>query len=101
MDFTRFMNKFNDFEKQLSPTSALKLSFDNITPESDEPPEGKKFWGVPVPEFVSEWIEDEFADPPIFYDGIPVLRKVRRLCNRDDFLLTCVLVSDFRWKTYG
>lgn len=72
------MNKFNDFEKQLSPTSELKLSFDNITPESDEPPEvNKKFWGVPVPEFVSEWIDDEFSDPPIFYEGFPVHRKVR------------------------
>lgn len=101
MDFTRFMNKFNDFEKQLSPTSALKLSFDNITPESDEPPEvNKRFWGVPVPEFVSEWIEDEFSEPPTFYEGFLVLRKVRRLCNRSATVFFN-FISDFRWKTFG
>jgi len=81
MDFTRFMNKFNEIERQLSPTSALRLSFDNISPESEEPPDGnKRLWGVPVPPFVSEkvvsWIEEEFNEAPVFYNGNSVLKKV-------------------------
>lgn len=79
MDFTKFMNKFNEIERQLSPTSALRLSFDNISPETEEP-ENKRLWGVPVPPFVSDkvvsWIEEEFTDPPIFYNDILVLKKV-------------------------
>ena len=79
MDFTKFMNKFNEIERQLSPTSALRLSFDNISPETEEP-ENKRLWGVPVPPFVSDkvvsWIEEEFTDPPIFFNDFLVLRKV-------------------------
>lgn len=80
MDFTRFMNKFNEIERQLSPTSALRLSFDNISPESEEPPDGKRLWGVPVPPFVSDkvvsWIEEEFNEAPVYYNGNCVLKKV-------------------------
>ncbi|XP_016929607.2 phosphatidylinositol-3,5-bisphosphate 3-phosphatase MTMR6 isoform X1 [Drosophila suzukii] len=84
MDFTRFMNKFNEIERQLSPTSALRLSFDNISPESEEPPDGnKRLWGVPVPPFVSEkvvsWIEEEFNEAPVFYNGNSVLKKVENV----------------------
>uniref|UniRef100_A0A1B0AAZ5 Myotubularin phosphatase domain-containing protein n=1 Tax=Glossina pallidipes TaxID=7398 RepID=A0A1B0AAZ5_GLOPL len=57
MDLTRFMNKFNEIERQLSPTSALRLSFDNISPETEEP-ESKRLWGVPVPPFVSDKVEN-------------------------------------------
>lgn len=82
MDFTRFMNKFNEIERQLSPTSALRLSFDNISPETEEPPDGKRLWGVPVPPFVSEkvvsWIEEEFNEAPVYYNGNSVLKKVTR-----------------------
>lgn len=80
MDFTKFMNKFNEIERQLSPTSALRLSFDNISPESEEPDVNKRLWGVPVPPFVSDkvvnWIEEEFNEPPIFYNGDSVIKKV-------------------------
>lgn len=79
MDFTKFMNKFNEIERQLSPTSALRLSFDNISPETEEP-ENKRLWGVPVPPFVSDkvvsWIEEEFTEPPIFFNDVLVLKKV-------------------------
>lgn len=65
----------------MSPTSALRLSFDNISPETEEPPDGnKRLWGVPVPPFVSEkvvsWIEEEFNEAPVFYNGNSVLKKV-------------------------
>lgn len=80
MDFTKFMNKFNEIERQLSPTSALRLSFDNISPETDEPDVNKRLWGVPVPPFVSDkvvsWIEEEFQEAPIYYNGNSVLKKV-------------------------
>ncbi|KAI8128627.1 Myotubularin-related protein 8 [Lucilia cuprina] len=82
MDFTKFMNKFNEIERQLSPTSALRLSFDNISPETEEP-ENKRLWGVPVPPFVSDkvvsWIEEEFTDPPIFFNDFLVLKKVENV----------------------
>uniref|UniRef100_A0A1A9W9M5 Myotubularin phosphatase domain-containing protein n=1 Tax=Glossina brevipalpis TaxID=37001 RepID=A0A1A9W9M5_9MUSC len=82
MDFTRFMNKFNEIERQLSPTSALRLSFDNISPETEEP-ESKRLFGVPVPPFVSDkvvtWLEEEFTDPPIFYGDTLVLKKVENV----------------------
>ncbi|XP_054736354.1 myotubularin-related protein 8 isoform X1 [Anastrepha obliqua] len=83
MDFTKFMNKFNEIERSLSPTSALRLSFDNISPESEEPDANKRLWGVPVPPFVSDkvvsWIEEEFNEPPIFYNGNAVIRKVENV----------------------
>lgn len=82
MDFTKFMNKFNEVERSLSPTSSLRLNFDNISPETEEPEENKRIWGVPVPPFVSEkvvsWIEEEFNEPPIYYNGNAVIRKVRK-----------------------
>uniref|UniRef100_A0A1B0FPT2 phosphatidylinositol-3,5-bisphosphate 3-phosphatase n=1 Tax=Glossina morsitans morsitans TaxID=37546 RepID=A0A1B0FPT2_GLOMM len=74
--------KFNEIERQLSPTSALRLSFDNISPETEEP-ESKRLWGVPVPPFVSDkvvtWLEEEFTDPPIFYGDTLVLKKVENV----------------------
>ncbi|XP_037941946.1 uncharacterized protein LOC119674861 [Teleopsis dalmanni] len=83
MDFTKFMNKFNEIERQLSPTSALRLSFDNISPETEEPEPNKRLWGVPVPPFVSEkvvsWIEEEFNEPPIYYNGNNVIKKVENV----------------------
>lgn len=83
MDFTKFMNKFNEIERQLSPTSALRLSFDNISPETDEPDINKRLWGVPVPPFVSDkvvsWIEEEFQETPIYYNGDNVIKKVENV----------------------
>ncbi|XP_067631300.1 myotubularin-related protein 6 isoform X1 [Eurosta solidaginis] len=83
MDFTKFMNKFNDIERTLSPTSSLRLTFDNISPESEEPDANKRLWGMPVPPFVSDkvvsWIEEEFNEPPIFYNGNAVLHKVENV----------------------
>jgi len=94
MDFTRFMNKFNEIERQLSPTSALRLSFDNISPETEEPPDGKRLWGMPVPPFVSDkvvsWIEEEFNEAPVYYNGNCVLKKVTLQKNR---LQQCQLIS--------
>lgn len=82
MNLPGLSNKFieNESVAALSPTSVIRLSFDNISPETEEP-ESKRLWGVPVPTFVSEkvvtWLEEEFTNPPIFYNDKLVLKKVK------------------------
>lgn len=65
--------------EELSPTSELRLKFDDISPETDEVCK-KKLWGLTVPPFVSSkivnWIEDIQIDSPILYKDFYCLRKV-------------------------
>lgn len=75
------MNKNN---LDLSPTSSLRLNFDKLTPETDDPDPQKLLWGLPVPPFMSDkvvsWIEDGFNnDPLISYNGQNIVKKVKSL----------------------
>lgn len=64
---------------ELSPTSIMRLHFDQLTPETDDP-EKKMLFGVPMPPFVSDkvisWIEDGLTEPLIYFKGLDVLKKV-------------------------
>lgn len=64
---------------ELSPTSVLRLKFDDMSPETDEI-QKKKLWGLTVPPFVSSkivnWIEDIQIQSPIFFKDFCCLRKV-------------------------
>lgn len=64
---------------ELSPTSELRLKFDDLSPETDGVRK-KKLWGVTVPPFVSSkivnWIEDIQTTSPIWFKDFCCLRKV-------------------------
>lgn len=73
---------------ELSPTSKLRLKFDDMSPETDEI-RRKKLWGLTVPPFVSSkivnWIEDIQTDSPIWFKDFCCLRKV--IPNQIKFLI--------------
>lgn len=78
---------------QLSPTSVLRLNFENLLAETTDPggshlDEGaaEALWGVvttTLPEFVRShrvmsWIEEGLHTPPVFFRDVLCLKKVSR-----------------------
>jgi len=70
---------------ELSPTSSLRLNFDQMSSENVNENDTKKIlWGLPMPPFVTNnkvvsWIEDGLIhhEEPIIYNGINVVKRVR------------------------
>lgn len=83
-------NNDDDNKIMLSPTSSLRLHFDQLSPETDDVlDERKMLWGMPVPLFLSDkigpWIDNNQHQPhqdsastasSVSFDDFSIIRKV-------------------------
>lgn len=81
-------NNDDDNKMMLSPTSSLRLHFDQLSPETDDTLEERKMlWGMPVPLFLSDkigpWIDNNQQQDlvastasSVSFEDFSVLRKV-------------------------